>query len=513
MGFYFRKSLSLGPVRLNFSKSGIGYSVGTRGIRIGSGPRRAYVHMGAHGLYYRASLRGGSSTRRPYRTADHEYPSPHQTDWNQNADLMPIESADVAQMRDATSDQILDELNAANRGVRSKWIVGLLALVGLAFAYGATTAAWLRIASVVSAALAVLVAVWWDARPRLLLTYDFDAKAEARWAELDEAFKAFSNVSLIRNIEARGGNVDWKRNAGAEALVRATDIRYSVGVPPRVACSLSVPILPAGREALYFFPDRLLVFSAGRFGAVSYADLHASAETTRFIEHSVRPRDATPVDTTWRFVNKGGGPDRRFRDNRQLPIYLYGALSLESGTGLRELFHTSRADACFRVAEVLQRYAASAPKQDKSSAAVHPVRNDHQSRQAKALSSSRRSEPVPSVLSDGRHPRAPTAPPSLGVPPTAPDGGSGAASPSMIDTQSTVVPITDFTVATAARLVTSRAVATPVLLQTELRVSMARANELLARLEEAGVVGPGQKGVARRVLLSGDDVARRIRAT
>jgi hypothetical protein len=31
----FRRSAKLGPLRLNFSKSGIGYSVGVRGLRIG----------------------------------------------------------------------------------------------------------------------------------------------------------------------------------------------------------------------------------------------------------------------------------------------------------------------------------------------------------------------------------------------------------------------------------------------------------------------------------------------
>lgn len=33
MGFRFRKSVNLGPARLNFSKSGIGYSVGAKGFR------------------------------------------------------------------------------------------------------------------------------------------------------------------------------------------------------------------------------------------------------------------------------------------------------------------------------------------------------------------------------------------------------------------------------------------------------------------------------------------------
>jgi hypothetical protein len=35
MGFYYRKSVNLGPFRVNLSKSGLGYSVGGRGFRVG----------------------------------------------------------------------------------------------------------------------------------------------------------------------------------------------------------------------------------------------------------------------------------------------------------------------------------------------------------------------------------------------------------------------------------------------------------------------------------------------
>jgi hypothetical protein len=36
MAWRFRRSLKLGPLRLNFSKSGIGYSAGVRGFRVGT---------------------------------------------------------------------------------------------------------------------------------------------------------------------------------------------------------------------------------------------------------------------------------------------------------------------------------------------------------------------------------------------------------------------------------------------------------------------------------------------
>jgi hypothetical protein len=56
MGWYLRKSLKIGPLRINLSKSGLGGSVGVKGLRVGTGPRGRYLHAGREGLYYRASL-------------------------------------------------------------------------------------------------------------------------------------------------------------------------------------------------------------------------------------------------------------------------------------------------------------------------------------------------------------------------------------------------------------------------------------------------------------------------
>ena len=56
MGFYIRKSVSVGPFRLNLSKSGLGLSVGVKGFRVGVGPAGQYVHMGRGGIYYRKTF-------------------------------------------------------------------------------------------------------------------------------------------------------------------------------------------------------------------------------------------------------------------------------------------------------------------------------------------------------------------------------------------------------------------------------------------------------------------------
>lgn len=56
MGWYFRKSKSIGPVRLNFSKSGMSVSSGVKGARMTFGPRGTFVSIGGNGVYYRKKL-------------------------------------------------------------------------------------------------------------------------------------------------------------------------------------------------------------------------------------------------------------------------------------------------------------------------------------------------------------------------------------------------------------------------------------------------------------------------
>ena len=61
MGWYYRKSIGLGPFRINLSKSGIGYSVGAGGFRTGVNSRgRSYksFNIRGTGIGYRSSSSG-----------------------------------------------------------------------------------------------------------------------------------------------------------------------------------------------------------------------------------------------------------------------------------------------------------------------------------------------------------------------------------------------------------------------------------------------------------------------
>ncbi len=65
MGWSFRKSINIGPLRVNLSKSGIGASIGAGGVRRGvTAKGKAYtsINLPGSGLTYRTSAkRGGLS--------------------------------------------------------------------------------------------------------------------------------------------------------------------------------------------------------------------------------------------------------------------------------------------------------------------------------------------------------------------------------------------------------------------------------------------------------------------
>ena len=61
MGFNFRKSFKLGPARVNVTKSGVGYSVGTKGFRFtkSAGRKKKKGHPlweALKGLFYLAAV-------------------------------------------------------------------------------------------------------------------------------------------------------------------------------------------------------------------------------------------------------------------------------------------------------------------------------------------------------------------------------------------------------------------------------------------------------------------------
>jgi hypothetical protein len=209
-------------------------------------------------------------------------------------------------------------------------------------------------------ALLIPACVWLyfndQARRTVVLFYQVEDEAEqwfqaliAQWPWLSQSQR------LWRVIESGDVTTPYlhKRNAGATTLISSVPATAGLSGPKELKTNIEIPSLTAGKSALYFLPDRLLVRDGKRFTDVSYELLQVFPTNQRYIEADTPPADGTLVDTTWTYVNKDGGPDRRFNNNRQLPVMLYGRLTLATTTGLSWIVQVSRYQAVEPIAQVV----------------------------------------------------------------------------------------------------------------------------------------------------------------
>ncbi|HYI09910.1 MAG TPA: DUF4236 domain-containing protein [Thermoanaerobaculia bacterium] len=334
MGFYLRKSVSVGPFRFNFSGSGVNVSAGVTGLRVGSGPRGNYVHLGRGGIYYRHTF-PADSVPAP------RHAPPMLPIARENPPLQEIESGGAASIVDSSSEELLDEIRAKRRklGLRPFAIAGALLLV-----FVASSAVWAMGAAALLGVALIVAAGYRDRIAKtVVILYDFEPQVEEAFRRFTEWAQALAGAGRTWHVAASGRVHDRKYHAGASDLVQRHVTTVRTAEPPFVKTNVPVLSIGAGRQTLYFLPDRLLVYDASGIGAISYRTLEISASKQRFIEDGGVTADATVVDHTWRYVNKSGGPDRRFRDNPRVPICLYDELSFRTSTGLNEVIQVSHA--------------------------------------------------------------------------------------------------------------------------------------------------------------------------
>lgn len=342
MSFYIKKSIRVGPIRFNLSKSGVGASIGIKGLRFGTGPRGNYIHVGTRGVYYRASLLPSmiaQSGKKVQRVPD-ESPVEHA---NTHAPLEEIESSHISEIVDSSSRELLEELNNKRKKLQIWPFAIFLSIAIILYGFSQAWPEWcLAIGFIAGGAISLFAYVYDQLRKTTVLFYDFDDEMMACYQQLHDSGAKLATCSKVWHVEASGAVYDPKYHAGASNLLRRKATSISKTKPPFVKTNIDTIAVNVGRQTLHFFPDRVLVFDRDGVGAVSYDQLFVNIGNSQFIESETVPRDALVVGRTWKYVNKSGGPDRRFKDNTEIPICLYENLSLTSHSGLNELLQLSK---------------------------------------------------------------------------------------------------------------------------------------------------------------------------
>lgn len=334
MGFRYRKSIHLGGgIRINISKSGIGYSWGVKGYRISkdaNGVVRKTASIPGTGISYTVQSKKHTQQASPAK-------SPKIAPASNNL-------CECKEYKNENASQISsDGLEVAIASVRKTILtdMAMTILSGLTFVLGLIYPAFF-----VLFAVFLLLKIYTRISGTVDMEYDIDKSQKDIIAQRMDAFMKIANSKKLWRVVQSNQVIDTKYTGGAVSSLKRETCRVMEKAPFPFKTNEKVLTFKMSGETLAFFPDKLFLISGMNVGAISYDDLSFSISNIRFVEDQTPPSDASVVDKTWQYVNKSGGPDRRFKNNRQLPVCLYGKIWLKSPLGVNTIILYSNADIC-----------------------------------------------------------------------------------------------------------------------------------------------------------------------
>lgn len=175
-------------------------------------------------------------------------------------------------------------------------------------------------------------------------------------------WKAFDLLTTARKkwdfTSAKRNNMVAERTSASQSITRSEISISPKGLPILISASPALCFHNMNGGDLYFYPGFLVVYeSKQQFDLISYSDIDILFHQLRFIENETVPADAEVVGKTWHKVNKDGSPDRRFAQNFQIPIVLYGEIKFKSVSGLNEVYCFSHVAYSSLFAKAITDYA------------------------------------------------------------------------------------------------------------------------------------------------------------
>lgn len=353
MGFRFRRSINLGGgFKINLSKSGIGYSWGTKGYRISrtarGTTRRTYSIPGTGISYVDESGSRNRNRNRSQRRNQNRITQPSQRQipqptYNQTPERA-IESADISQFKEAEEGTISDALE---RTIRLNFI-GTLLLWGLLLIPVNPILVLIPI-------VGVILKIAAHTAGRVTLEYSFDPEKEDEHTRRIDAWQLLAEGKKEWQVLTEQFNNNRKVNAGAGRSLKRIACKIEKGHPYYIKTNVdTIQIALHNKERLIILPDKVFFVRKRKVGMIDYSDFRISVSSVRFVETDPIPKDAQVVGYTWQYVNKNGTPDQRFKNNKQIPLCLYGQVFLRSSSGLNVELQISNVQNARDFAELIK---------------------------------------------------------------------------------------------------------------------------------------------------------------
>ncbi len=226
----------------------------------------------------------------------------------------------------------------------------------------------------VGCALAVLAWIADQARRTTRLTYDL--RRQGQYYPYAAAMAACGKLTGARRVWHVVGRDGAKGRGASQAPGHGRDggagtgggprrerVRVAQVKPPFIRTSAAVWGLFCKGFGLYFLPDMVLLYHAGRYTALPYASIRVTTAPTTVVERDrPAPSDGLEIASTWQHVDREGRRDQRARSNRRLPVMRYQELRFMSSAGVAVTFLVSSMRAAERSHAIFGRLTQPPPR-------------------------------------------------------------------------------------------------------------------------------------------------------
>lgn len=374
MGFRVRHSVRLFPgVRLNFSGGGISTTIGGRGASVNIGHRGTYLNLGlpGTGLSYRTRISPDTPGPDPSRVAPRPQYVPHAVPGLAMTDEREIRSADVSVLTSPGLGELKKLINDASA---ERWRARIelaadatalieaerkLSLARLFLVRLFTRRLVLRLREAVDQANAKLA----DTRAHLEgcgidIDFAFEQATAASYGALLKAFEELRVCGRIWDITSTALNNRFAQRTIAAYSVTRKPVSFDFSDSELIRTKFKAMRLGnATGLDIHIYPGFVMMRDSGTdFALIELRELSVDLASTNFLEEEGVPSDSQVVGHTWKKANKDGSRDRRFNNNYQIPLALYGEIMFKSPTGLLECYMVSNSEKMQAFASALRAY-------------------------------------------------------------------------------------------------------------------------------------------------------------
>jgi hypothetical protein len=163
-----------------------------------------------------------------------------------------------------------------------------------------------------------------------------DQEQAEPYYRMRDTFSTLSECQKVWNVLTEKAIDRIAERTNASTAVTRTPVSFSLNSCGLIQWEQKLPHLPnrTGGD-MYVYPGFILYRASKQaFALIDFRDVTLRFVSTQFTETETVPSDSQIIGRTWAKCNKDGAPDRRFRDNYQLPVANYGTLLFSSRDGL-----------------------------------------------------------------------------------------------------------------------------------------------------------------------------------